>query len=95
MKKHLAITALIITAMAVLLPFASSNPDGLENLISTSKAQQQHAPFWNGLMSNYTIEAIGNPYLSTFLAGLFGTLMVILATLILTYSITPKRKNAK
>jgi len=94
MKKNVAMVALIIGALAVLLPFASSNPDGLENLISTSGAQPQHEPFWNGLMSDYNVEAVGNSYLSAFLPGLFGTVMVLLATFILASSIAPKKKNA-
>ena len=94
MKKYLGIIALIIGALAVLLPFASSNPDGLENLISSSGVQPQHEPFWNGLMSDYTVEAVGNSYLSAFLPGLFGTVMVLLATYVLASSFGPKKKDA-
>jgi ABC-type sulfate transport system permease component len=94
-KKHLAAVALIIAALAALLPFASNNPDGLEKLLSSSGAKQQHEPLWNGLMSDYTVAAVGNSYLSTFLAGLFGTLMILSVTFALASSNTPKKKEAK
>jgi hypothetical protein len=91
MKKYILVAALIILALAVLLPFASSDPDGLENLISTS-GTQQHESFWNGLMADYSV-AIGNPYFSTLLAGIFGTMVVLLATFVLGTVVAPKEKS--
>ena len=89
MKKHLGTVALIVVFLAVFIPFASSSPDGLERVVETFGVAE-HAPFWNGIMSDYAITAIGDPYVSTLLAGVFGTFMVLLATFLLGKAITPK-----
>ena len=89
MKKHLAVIALIVVFLAVFIPLASSNPDGLER-VAENFGVEEHAPFWNGLMSDYAIAAIADPYVSTLLAGIFGTLMVLLAGLLLGKVMTPK-----
>ena len=89
MKKHLGIVALIVVFLAVFIPFASSNPDGLERVVETFGVAE-HQPFWNGIMSDYAISAIGNPYMSTFVAGVFGTFIVLLAAFLLGKAIAPK-----
>jgi hypothetical protein len=77
--------------LAVFVPFASSSPDGLEKIALTYGAQE-HQSLWNGLMANYSIAAIGNSYASTVLAGVFGTLMVLLATFLLGKAMAPKNR---
>ena len=89
MKKHFAAVALIMAFLAIFIPFASSNPDGLERVVETFGVAE-HQPFWNGLMSDYAVSAIGNPYVSTLLAGVFGTFMVLLAAFLLGKAIAPK-----
>jgi len=89
MKKHLGTAALIVVFLAVFIPFASSSPDGLERVVETFGVEE-HAPFWNGLMSDYAIAAIGDPYVSTLLAGVFGTCMVLLAGFLLGKAMMPK-----
>jgi len=89
MNKHLAVIAAIVVFLAVFIPLASSSPDGLEHVVETFGVAE-HAPFWNGLMSDYAVSAIGNPYVSTLLAGVFGTFMVLLAAFLLGKAIAPK-----
>jgi len=89
MKKHFAVVALIVVFLAIFIPFASSNPDGLERVVETFGVAE-HQPFWNGIMSDYAVSAIGNPYVSTLLAGVFGTFMVLLAAFLLGKAIAPK-----
>jgi len=89
MKKHLGTVALIVVFLAVFIPFASSSPDGLGRVVKTF-GDAELAPFWNGLMSDYAIAAIGDPYVSTLLAGVFGTFMVLLATFLLGKVMAPK-----
>ena len=89
MKKYFGITALIVVFLAILIPFASSNPDGLERVVETFGVEE-HEPLWNGLMSDYTVGAIGNPYVSTLLAGVFGTFMVLLVGFLLGKVMMPK-----
>jgi cobalt/nickel transport system permease protein len=91
MKKLILIVVAIMVAFAVLLPFASKTPDGLETLTENSGNQQQ--PMWNGIMANYSV-AFADPYISTLVAGLFGTGMVLLASCALGATLTQKKKSA-
>jgi cobalt/nickel transport protein len=91
MKKHLAVVTVILVFLAVFIPLASSNPDGLERVVENFGVEE-NAPVWNGIMFDYTIAAIGDPYVSTLLAGVFGTLMVLLAGFLLGKVITPKKQ---
>ena len=59
MKKALVFVGLVLVSLAVLLPFASSSPDGLEKVAGTFGAQQQ-TPIWQGLMPDYSVAALGN-----------------------------------
>ena len=69
MKRLLLILALTAIVFAVLLPFASTTPDGLQKLTTDAGNQQQ--PIWRGVMANYSV-ALGDPYISTLAAGLLG-----------------------
>jgi ABC-type sulfate transport system permease component len=89
MRKHLAIVGLIVVFLLVFVPFASSNPDGLEKVASTFGAEE-HPSFWNGLMADYSIGAVGNSYVSTVLAGVFGVFMVLLVAFLLGKALAPK-----
>jgi cobalt/nickel transport system permease protein len=90
MKRLILMITAIILAFAILLPFASKTPDGLENLVSTNGSQQQ--PIWKGIMENYSV-AFADPYISTLIAGLFGIGSVLAASFALSISIAPKKKN--
>jgi hypothetical protein len=89
MNKRLAVIAAIMVFLAVFIPLASSSPDGLERVVENFGVAE-HEPFWNGVMSDYAIAAIADPYISTLLAGVFGTFMVLLAGFLLGKAITPK-----
>ena len=93
MNKRLAVIAAILFFLAVFIPLASSSPDGLERVVENFGVAEQ-APLWNGVMSDYAIAAIGNPYVSTLLAGIFGTMMVLLAGFLLGKTLTPKNNKA-
>jgi hypothetical protein len=93
LKQYILISTLLIIALAILLPFASSDPDGLEQLISASGVQQQGS-FWNGIMADYSV-AVGNPYFSTLLAGIFGTIAVLLATFVLGKAVAPRKEKIR
>jgi hypothetical protein len=82
MKKALIALTLVLVGLAVLLPFASSNPDALEKVAETFGVQQQTL-VWQGLMPDYTVAVLGNGYVSTLVAGVFGVIMVLAATLLL------------
>jgi hypothetical protein len=93
MNKRLAVIAAIIVFLAVFIPLASSSPDGLERVVENFGVAEQ-APLWDCVMSDYAIAAIGNPYVSTLLAGIFGTMMVLLAGFLLGKTLTPKNNKA-
>jgi hypothetical protein len=90
MKKLILIIATIMIAFAILLPFASKTPDGVQDLVATNGNQQQ--PAWKGLMGNYSV-AFADPYISTLIAGLLGTGFVLAGSFALSISIAPKKKN--
>jgi hypothetical protein len=73
------------------LPFASKNPDGLEE-VAESLAVEVHEPLWRGLMFDYSVEVFANTYVSTPLAGVFGTVLVLVHSLILGYAITRMKR---
>ena len=91
MKKHFATIAGITVFLAVFIPLASSSPDGLERVVENFGVQET-APIWNGIMSDYTIATIANPYISTLLAGILGTLIVLVSTYLLGMVIGTKKK---
>lgn len=93
MKKYLAAIALFTIFLAILIPLASSDPDGLEKVAETMGVEEQE-PVWGGLMSDYSVAIVENPYLSTLLAGVFGTLVVLLSALIFGKAIRPKKNDA-
>ncbi|PMB75300.1 MAG: hypothetical protein C0193_01060 [Candidatus Bathyarchaeota archaeon] len=76
MKGCLKPIILILVFLAILIPFASENPDGLEKVVETLGVEERE-PLWSGLMPDYTLPTISNSYISTFLAGVFGTLLVL------------------
>jgi hypothetical protein len=94
MKKFLIATIMIAIFLVVLIPFASSNPDGLEKVTVTYGAQEQQS-IWNGIMADYSFFSIGNQYVSTLLAGIFGLAAVLVAGLVLSKVMTSNEKRAK
>ena len=88
-KKYLLIFALILVSMAVLIPFASSNPDALEQVIGNLGSGEQTS-IWQGLMSDYSVSAISNSYVSTLIAGTAGTIIVLAAGLLIGKMVTKK-----
>lgn len=75
MKKLFLTVSALMVAFAILLPFASTTPDGLETL---TKNVEQQEPVWSGFVANYSV-ALSNQFVSTLVAGLFGTGMVLVA----------------
>ena len=91
MKKYIAAIAGITFFLAVFIPLASSSPDGLERVVENFGVQET-APIWKGIMSDYTIATIANPYISTLIAGILGTLIVLVSTYLLGMVIGTKKK---
>jgi cobalt/nickel transport system permease protein len=63
---------------AMLSPFASGFPDGLEWVAQKYQFLHEAAPAFVGPMTDYAVPFIGHAWISTGLAGLFGVLMTFL-----------------
>jgi cobalt/nickel transport protein len=92
-KKQIAAVGLIVVFLVILIPFASSSPDGLEKVAATYGAQE-HASPWNGFMTDYSIVAVGDSYASTALASVFGVFMVLAAAFLVGKSLAKKNESA-
>jgi len=66
---------LIIIGLAVLIPFTSTHPDGLEK-VAESLGIEESEPIWSGLMPDYTFHFTENPYLTKLISGLIGLFLV-------------------
>lgn len=78
-KKNVAsifATALLIAA--ILSPFASSKPDGLERVAEDLKFVDLVKNNLFEVMPGYAIKNINNPYLSTALSGIIGVIITLL-----------------
>jgi len=94
MKGYLKALIIILFCLAILIPFASEAPDGLEK-VAESLGIGEHEPAWKGLMPNYTLPTIDNPYISTLAAGLFGVFLVFCAAFMLGTAINkPNRRHS-
>ena len=69
---------LIMVGLAALIPFASTNPDGLEK-VAESLGLEEHEPIWGGLMPDYNFGLTGNPYIAKLVSGLIGLFLVFSA----------------
>lgn len=66
---------LIILGLAVLIPFASTNPDGLEK-VAESLGLEESESIWSGLMPDYTFPFTENSYMTKLISGLIGLFLV-------------------
>jgi len=66
---------LIIIGLAVLIPFASTYPDGLEK-VAESLGIEEPEPMWSGLMPDYTFLFTENSYMTRLISGLIGLFLV-------------------
>jgi len=91
-KRCLSALILILVCLVVLLPFASNAPDGLEKVVETFGIEE-HQPIWKGLMSDYNLPTIDNPYVSRVLAGTFGVLLVLGVAFMVGMAVTKPKKQ--
>jgi hypothetical protein len=92
MKKSLVALILIAAFLLIFVPLASSNPDGLEKVVQTHGVEEQK-PIWEGFLKDYSVSFISDSYASTFLAGIVGTIIVILSALLLSRKLAPKKSS--
>ena len=91
MKGYVKALILILVCLAVLIPFVSSDPDGLEKVAETLGIEETES-ISAGLMPDYTVPTIENSYLSTLVAGILGVFLVLGAALVLGKTIAKPKK---
>jgi cobalt/nickel transport protein len=82
MKSYFKALILILVCLALLIPFASGYPDGLEK-VAKNLGVKENESLVAGIMPDYTVPTIENSYLSTLVAGVLGVFLVIGAALVL------------
>jgi hypothetical protein len=80
----------VIVGLAILLPFASAYPDGLETVAQNAGIEEPEG-LWRGLMPDYSLPTIENPYFSTLASGLVGILLVLVFTFLVGKISTQRR----
>jgi len=80
-RTEILMVASALVALAILIPFASSNPDGLEK-VAESLSVEEHEPLWRGVMPDYDLKEIGDPYLSRLIGGVIGFLLVLASSMV-------------
>lgn len=90
MKGYVKALILILVCLAVLIPFASSDPDGLEKVAETLGIEETESPSASP-MPDYTVPTIENSYISTLAAGILGTFLVLGAALVLGMAIKSEK----
>jgi len=79
----------VIVGLAILLPFVSAYPDGLETVAQNAGIEEPEG-LWHGLMPNYSLPAIENPYFSALTSGLAGVLLVLIFAFLVGIASTKK-----
>jgi cobalt/nickel transport protein len=90
MRGYLKAIIITLVCLAVLTPFASEFPDGLEKVVETFQIEEKE-PIWNGLMPDYTLPTIENKYASTLLAGVCGFFLVLITAYTIGLTATKPR----
>jgi len=93
MKGNFKAIILLILGLMLLIPFASTFPDGLDTVVE-NLGVEEHEPIWSSLMPDYNILLINNPYISRFLAGTLGIFLVLFAAFVVGKAITRKEKSS-
>ena len=87
MKGYVKVLVVTLICLVALLPFASSDPDGLENVAETLEIEEPESHFASP-MPDYTVSAVENEYVSTLIAGVAGVFIVFGATFVFGKSMT-------
>jgi len=92
MNGYIKAFILILICIWILIPFSSSDPDGLEKVAETLGVEKTESPFL-GLMPDYSFLKVENTSNSTVIAGVIGVFLVLGAALVLGKSLTKSVKQ--
>ena len=92
MRTYIKVLSLILISLAVLIPFASSSPDGLKK-VAENLGVEETEPVTHGVMPDYTVPIVEHEYSSTLIAGVIGVFLVLGAGLLLGKAIAKPEKK--
>ncbi len=92
MKAYFKALILILVCLVVLIPFASSAPDGLEKVVETLGIEETDTAH-ESPMPDYTVPEVENEYCSTLIAGVVGVFLVLGAAFVLGKSVAKSAKQ--
>ena len=93
MNSYIKVVVLILAGLLVLIPFASSEPDGLEKTVETLGVEETNSTY-TGLMADYSVKDVENSFTSTAIAGVAGFLVVLGLGVVLGKSLNKTKKNS-
>jgi hypothetical protein len=93
-KKWILGIAIILTVF-FFVPTYLAGPDGLERVME-DQGVQAPGPVWNGLLTDYTIPGIADPFISGLVAGFIGIgiTLALMSILVILYKKIKKAKSA-
>ncbi|NMC06122.1 MAG: hypothetical protein GYA24_12980 [Candidatus Lokiarchaeota archaeon] len=92
-KKWILGIAIILTVF-FFVPTYLAGPDGLERVMEDQGIQAPE-PIWNGLLTDYTIPGISDPFISSLVAGFIGIgiTLALMSTIWFLYKKVNKAKS--
>jgi len=81
---------LVISVLVLLVPIASSSPDGLEQVLARLGLVAHGAPETNAPVANYALPGLPGGALGTVLAGALGVVLLYGACWLLAFALVPR-----
>ncbi|MEJ2126761.1 MAG: PDGLE domain-containing protein [Candidatus Bathyarchaeota archaeon] len=94
MNNYIKATVLILAGMLVLIPFASSEPDGLEKTVEILGVEETDSTY-TGLMADYSVNGVDDSFASTAIAGVVGFTVILGLGVVLGKSLNKSNKTPK
>jgi hypothetical protein len=94
MNSYVKALVLVLVGLLVLIPFASSEPDGLEKTVETLGVKETESNY-TGLFADYSVQGVENAFTSTAIAGVVGFLVVLGLGIVLGKSLNKPNKSSR
>lgn len=94
MNNYVKAIVLILAGLLVLIPLASSEPDGLEKTVETLGIEETESTY-TGLMADYSVEGVEDGFVSTAISGVAGFVVVLGLGVVLGKSLNKPNKTPK
>ena len=87
-QRYVLVLIVLIIGLGVLIPFASSSPDGLET-VADDLGFSEPGLLFRGIFQDYLV-SVGNSWLGTLLAGIIGILIIVVFFMGLQYTVAQR-----